>query len=111
MKDKKKTISVVALVGIATIISVFGIYFGYHMWDVATCSKPKTCSICEKTEGEALGHKWKDATCTEPQICSVCNRTKGEKLGHDPDKLSTIKEAICTAVGEKETTCKRCKKA
>ena len=112
MKDKKKTILVIALAGVAIIIiSAIGIYFGYHTWNEATCSKPKTCSICGKTEGEALGHKWRDATCTEPQICSVCDQTKGEKLGHDPDKWSTIKEATCTAVGEKEATCKRCKKS
>lgn len=111
MRDKKKKILIIVLVAVAIItISGIGIYFGYHTWDEATCSKPKTCSICGKTEGEALGHKWRDATCTEPQICSVCNRTKGEKLGHNPDKWSIIKEATCTAVGEKEAICKRCKK-
>lgn len=112
MKDKKKTILVIALVAGAIIIILgIGIYFGYYTWDEATCSKPKTCSICGKTEGEALGHRWRDATCTEPQICSVCNQTKGEKLGHDPDKWSIIKEATCTVVGEKEAICKRCKRS
>ena len=66
----------------------------------------KTCSICGKTEGEALGHQWMDATCTEPQICSVCKETKGKALGHKADTWSTIKEATCTEAGEKEATCK-----
>lgn len=56
MKDKKKTILVIALVaGAIIIISGIGIYFGYHTWDEATCSKPKTCSICGKTEGKHWG--------------------------------------------------------
>lgn len=138
MKNKKKTILVVALAGISIIAaSVIGIYFCYHKWTDATCTEPKicsicgktegkalghrwkdatctkakTCSICMKTDGEALGHKWKDATCTEPQICSVCKQTKGEKLDHLPAKWSTLKEATCTSTGEKETICKRCNKS
>lgn len=112
MKNKEKRIITVVLVAIVIIIiSAIGIYFGYHTWNEATCSEPRTCIICGKTEGEALGHKWKSATCTESQICSVCNQTKGDKLGHDPEEWSIIKEATCTAVGEKETTCKRCKKS
>lgn len=64
MKDKKKTITTVVVATITIIIiSAIGIYFGYHTWDEATCSKPKTCSICGKTEGESLGHKWKEAIC------------------------------------------------
>ena len=27
-----------------------------HVWTDATCEKPKTCSVCEITEGEALKH-------------------------------------------------------
>ena len=42
-----------------------------HEWTEATCTTPKTCSICGVTEGEALGHDWKDATCTEPKTCGV----------------------------------------
>lgn len=70
----------------------------------------KVRSIGEKIQ-DLEEHQWKNATCTEPQICSVCNETKGEKLGHDPNTWATIKEATCTAVGEKETTCKRCGKS
>ena len=28
-----------------------------HDWIKATCTEPKTCSICGATEGEAKGHK------------------------------------------------------
>ena len=54
-----------------------------HSWMEATCTEPKTCSICGETEGEALGHSWIEATCTEPKTCSVCGETEGEALGHD----------------------------
>ena len=43
-----------------------------HKWTEATCTEPKTCTECGKTEGEPLGHKWKEATCTEAKTCSVC---------------------------------------
>ena len=48
----------------------------------ATCTEPKTCTVCGATEGEALGHSMSDATCTEPKTCTVCGATEGEALGH-----------------------------
>ena len=86
MKNKKKTTIIIVATGIILVITGFIVYYTcYHRWDDATCTKPKTCSICGKTEGEALGHQWMDATCTEPQICSVCKETKGKALGHKAD--------------------------
>lgn len=112
MKDKKKAVIVAAAIGVVVVIvGVIIFYTSYHKWNEATCTKPRTCSICGITEGEELGHQWKEATCTEPQTCSVCDATKGKALGHDPDAWSTIKEATCTEVGEKEATCKRCGKS
>ena len=112
MKNRKKTVTMIISVGIVlVIVGVIVFYTCYHRWNDATCTKPRTCSICEKTEGEARGHKWSDATCTEPQTCSVCKETKGEALGHDPDTWTVIKESTCTIVGEKEATCKRCGKS
>ena len=40
-----------------------------HTWVAADCDTPKTCSVCNETEGEALGHtlektEAKAATCT-----------------------------------------------
>lgn len=38
-----------------------------HEWVDATCTEPKTCSLCSETEGSALGH-------TEgPTFCERCN--------------------------------------
>ena len=69
-----------------------------HEWQEATCTEPKACSKCGKTEGEPLGHTWKDATCTAPKTCSVCGETEGKPLEH------TWKDATCTA----PKTCSAC---
>lgn len=56
-----------------------------HNWTAANCTTAKTCSICGKTEGSALGHDWADATCTAPKTCkrTGCTATDGSPLGHD----------------------------
>ena len=96
---KKRIIAIISIVGIVAIVGVL-FYTCYHKWNAATCEKPKTCSICGKTEGEPLGHKWDEATCEKPKICSICGKTEGEPLGHKWD------EATC----EKPKTCSICKK-
>lgn len=80
-----------------------------HKWVKATCETPKTCSVCKKTEGEPLGHKWEEATCKTPRTCSVCKKTEGKPLGHEVSKWTTIKESTCSKDGLKEGTCSRCK--
>ncbi len=71
-----------------------------HTWVDATCTAPKTCSVCGKTEGETIAHTWVDATCTAPKTCSVCGKTEGDALGH------TWVDATCTA----PKTCSVCGK-
>lgn len=39
-------------------------------WSAATCTEPKTCSICNATNGEALGHSDND-TNHECDVCKV----------------------------------------
>ena len=51
-----------------------------HEWSEATCSAPKTCSLCGITEGETLAHSWVDATYEAPKTCSACGATEGEPL-------------------------------
>ncbi len=60
----------------------------HHIWEDATCEKPKTCSTCLKTSGAALGHRWVDATYENPKTCSVCNKTEGTALNNDVDNGS-----------------------
>lgn len=59
-----------------------------HKWNEATCTKPKTCSICGVTEGESLGHNWQDATYDSPKTCDRCGKTEGNVKGYiDSDQL------------------------
>ena len=73
-----------------------------HTWKEATCIEPKTCSVCGETEGDPLGHKWVDATCTEPKICSVCGETEGEALGHEWVEATCTEPKTCSRCGETE---------
>jgi hypothetical protein len=34
-----------------------------HSWVEATCAAPKTCSVCQKTEGAALKHEYQNEIC------------------------------------------------
>ena len=74
-----------------------------HKWVEATCTRPKHCSECGKTEGKALGHNWNEATCDHPKTCSRCGATNGEKLKHVPGDLE-INDDVTQAV----STCKLC---
>ena len=38
-----------------------------HDWQEATCSAPKTCSVCGETEGSVKNHNWQEATCSAPK--------------------------------------------
>ena len=69
-----------------------------HDWKNATCTMPKTCSVCNETEGNELGHDMAVATCTVASTCKRgCGYTVGEPLGHD------MAVATCTL----PSTCKR----
>ena len=67
-----------------------------HVWVDATCTTPKTCSVCSETEGEALGHKWNDANCTTAKTCSVCSATEGEALGHKWNDANCTTAKTCS---------------
>ena len=64
-----------------------------HTWAPATCTTPKTCSVCGATEGTALGHNWSTATCTTPKTCSVCGQTEGSANGHN------YQNGVCSVCG------------
>ena len=78
-KNMKKLLAVAALLAIVLALSACCLK---HEWVEATCTEPRTCAKCGKTEGEALGHTFAEATCTEPATCTVCGATEGEALGH-----------------------------
>ena len=65
----KKNVFVFAL-AVALLLTLAGCGCD-HEWYAATCTSPKTCSLCGKTEGEPLPHTWLDATCTAAKTCTV----------------------------------------
>ncbi len=80
----------------------------YHSWKEATCTTPKTCSLCRKTEGDSLGHNWEEATCTTPKTCSVCDETVGDSLGHSWCEWIMLKHSTCKTAGMKARMCAVC---
>ena len=66
-----------------------------HQWAEASCTTPKTCVLCNETDGEALGHTsgeleeipdYSSATIKYIQNCSVC----GENLKYDVKQITTF---------------------
>ena len=99
-----------------------------HKWDAATCTTPKTCLVCGKTEGTVGGHTIvtqasKAPTCeedgfSEGSYCSVCGEIFSAQIefpatGHIK---ATRKENIDPATCQKEgyydlvTYCETCGK-
>ncbi len=94
-----------------------------HTWVGATCTTPRTCSICNATEGDPLGHaeevlEGKAPTCTEAGLtegtkCSVCDEVivaqetipaKGHTEVTVPGKAATCTETGLTD-GKKCSVC------
>ena len=48
---------------------------GQHSWKSATCTTPKTCKTCGKTEGSKSGHNYVQG------VCSVCGISVNDKTG------------------------------
>ena len=78
-----------------------------HNWTPATCTVPKTCSVCQATEGEPNGHtegaEWKNDANYHWHICSVdgCGAViESSKATHTPDREAAtetepVKCAVC----------------
>ena len=99
------------IVIILVIITLFGAHIiCFHNWQEATCTRPETCSICGKTQGEALGHTYSEATCEKAKTCTRCGSKSGKALGHTVAEWSVTKEASCTEKGTESGICSTCGK-
>ena len=83
-----------------------------HEWKDATCTTPKTCTLCQKTEGEALGHTGGTATCTAKAICTTCNTEYGDLAAHNytqevvkEETLKSVADCTSAAVYYKSCSC------
>lgn len=77
---KKKFVSIILCVAAILSLSACGCN---HEWADATCTEPKTCTLCGETDGEAAGHisgNWVEADTdfnnavkTSEKRCTVCD--------------------------------------
>ncbi len=79
-----------------------------HSYKDATCTAPKTCSVCKATSGKALGHDYAKATCTKAKTCKLCGKESGDALGHDYE--TEYKKATTEVNGKSWKECTRCGK-
>ena len=94
-----------------------------HDWQPATCTAPKTCRVCDMTEGAPAGHQWDKGRMIHPATCQVegvirytcaaCGETRTEILSVDPtahrwDDGNVLYPATCTAEGMARYTCTVC---
>lgn len=82
-----------------------------HSWKEATCAKAKHCSVCNITEGSTLEHTWVEATCTKPKTCSVCMAKDGSALGHAYSEWEIDVKATISSSGTKKRTCSTCQES
>lgn len=106
----KKVVAVTCLM-VALLVAIPFVFSqslcSHESWSSATCTEPKRCKKCGKTEGSPRGHKWVDATCDEPKKCERCGETEGEALGHDLANWSQVNDYE-NSVSEEVRKCKRC---
>ncbi len=95
---KRKTSFVLCSLLMTTLL--FGCGEHEHQWEEATCTSPKTCTVCDIEKGDPLEHQWEKATCISPKTCTVCNESIGEPLDHDSSNVTCITDAPCIRCGE-----------
>lgn len=102
-KKATKRIKIITLILVAVFIISMGIGIATscsHNWTDATCTTPKTCSLCGETEGDVANHKWLDATCVTPKSCSVCGVTEGDVAAHRWNIATCTTPKICAICSE-----------
>lgn len=50
---------------------------GEHTYVEISCDKPLTCSVCNATKGEVIGHNYVENPTTHLKTCSKCNNVTG----------------------------------
>ena len=103
----KRCIGIVLLLALAFALTAYA----ETTWECAVCHRRVQASLgdtCPYCGAERHVHTWQDATCTEPKTCTVCGATEGKALGHRWDEGTAIQEANCQTIGVKSYTCTAC---
>ena len=87
---------------LSTILTFSSCLYCEHQWNDATCISPKTCHLCNKTEGTVIEHQWVDASCTTPKTCQFCNAIEGDATGHNFTEATCTKPKTCSNCGKGE---------
>lgn len=91
--------AILIILSLIVMLFVFNSCECQHEWKEATCTEPKTCSSCGKTEGETIEHTYTTGKCTDKQYCTVCNAEK-EGFEHTWSKANCLENKVCTVCGE-----------
>lgn len=94
---KKKWIWAVAAAALAVVLGIA--FFTVHIWKDASCTKPKTCVLCGKTQGFAQGHSWQSANCEKAKTCIRCGMIEGQPLGHEWHEATCLSPRTCSRCG------------
>ena len=75
-------------------------------------TKCATCGKVLKAQKTipATGHHWKTATCETAKTCEVCGKTEGRALGHNMGQWTEVKAPTEKETGLSERACARCGK-
>ena len=90
-----------------------------HQWSEATCSTPKTCTLCEETQGNVLEHNFTEWETTKDPTCTIdgeltrtceCGKTEYSTVTASHETVTHEgKSATCISSGYKEyITCTKC---
>lgn len=106
---KRAAIAAAAVVAVVFCLPMLfpQLFCTHKLWTNATCTSPRTCNSCGKTEGKPLGHEWEEATCTAPKTCQRCGKTEGKPLGHQPGSWTTEIDYV-DATSKEIRECGRC---
>lgn len=102
--NPKKSRLPLIIAGAVLAVALIVCFFTVHIWVDATCSRPKHCALCGKTQGRALPHEFEPATCEDPEICEVCGDTGEEALGHAWVEANCVAPRTCSVCGRTEGT-------
>lgn len=90
VSSKTKTVSVDSSVVTNWISKVYpgeeAAQKGDHVWQDATCTDPKTCTVCGATEGKPLGHNFM------PNVCTRCGMEAAGQKEEAPAETKPAKQ-------------------
>ena len=58
------------------------------------------CTLCKEGACESQGHSWADATCDTPKTCTICQVTEGNVLGHNMQETAGAVATTCETAGK-----------